>query len=74
VLAETTNASVREYAPEDYVDAFVSQGFTVSVKKFSFDGFAPAPPRNSPYYPTLLDVLTYAADDKLLFRVAKPQR
>ena len=54
VLAETSNAPVQEYAPEDYVDAFASQGFSVSVKKFGFDGFVPAP-KDSPYYPKFLD-------------------
>jgi hypothetical protein len=71
VLAETSTAQVQEYSPEDYVRAFAAQGFAVSVMKFGYDGFVPMP-TNEKYYPRLLDALTYAAEDKLLFQMVKP--
>lgn len=70
VLAETSTARVQEYSPEDFVNTFAAEGFAVSVRKFGYDGFVPMP-RNEKYYPRLLDALTYAADNKLLFRMAK---
>jgi SAM-dependent methyltransferase len=73
VIAETSNAPVQDRAPEDYVDAFAAKGFSVSVKKFGFDGFVPIV-SGSPYYPKVVDALIYPADDKLLFRFAKPRK
>jgi hypothetical protein len=73
VIAQTSNAPVQDYAPEDYLDEFAAQGFTVSVKKFGFDDFVPIPP-GSRYYPKIIDALVYSADDKLVFRAVKPPR
>jgi SAM-dependent methyltransferase len=73
VIADTSNAPVQDYAPEDYRDAFAAQGFSVSVRKFGFDGFVPVA-AGSPYYPKIVDALIYAADDRLLFRFVKPRK
>jgi len=73
VLADTSNAPVQDYAPEDFLEAFISQGFSVSVRKFGFNEFVPVT-SGSRYYPKIIDAVVYPADDKLVFRVAKPQR
>ena len=73
VLAETSNAPVQDYSPEDYVNAFVSRGFSVSCKKFGYDDFVSVSKDNR-YYPKVIDALIYAAEDKLLFRMVKPRQ
>jgi SAM-dependent methyltransferase len=71
IIAETSNAPVQDYAPEDYVNAFAAQGFSVSVKKFGYDDFVPLG-NGSRYYPKVMDAIIYPAEDKLLFRMVKP--
>jgi SAM-dependent methyltransferase len=71
LIAGITNAPVQDRSPDDYAAAFLAAGFSVSLKKFGFDGFVPAP-KDPRYYPRLIDALTYGADDKLLFRLVKP--
>jgi SAM-dependent methyltransferase len=71
MLAETSNAPVHDYSPDDYIDAFVSQGFAVSLKRFGFDDFVPAT-KDRRSYPKIIDALAYPAEDKLLFRIANP--
>lgn len=71
LLAATSNAPVQDHAPEDYVAAFCDAGFKVSLRRFGFDGFVPAPKDRS-FYPQVLDALTYASEHKLLFRFESP--
>jgi len=71
LIAETTNAPVQDRSPDDYAAAFTAAGFSVSLKKFGFDGFVPAA-KDPRYYPRLIDAVTYGAEDKLLFRLVKP--
>jgi SAM-dependent methyltransferase len=69
-IAQTTNAPVQDRAPDDYAAAFAKAGFQVSVRRFGYDGFIPAPKDRS-YYPKLMDAVDYAAEYKLLFRFVK---
>ncbi len=71
VIAESTNAPVQDRSPDDYAAAFMAVGFDVAVRRFSYDGFVPAP-RDRRYYPKLMDAVDYAAEHKLLFRLVKP--
>ena len=71
LLVEITNAPVHDYSPEDYIKAFANQGLSVSFKKFGYNGFVPTP-TDARYYPKAIDAVIYPADDKLLFRIAKP--
>lgn len=68
-IAGISNAPVQDRAPDDYAAAFIAAGFDVSVRRFGYDGFVPATP--SGYYPRLADAIRYAAEDKLLFRIAR---
>jgi SAM-dependent methyltransferase len=69
-ISRTTNAHVQDRSPDDYAAAFAQVGFDVSVRRFGYGGFVPAPKDRS-YYPTLLDAIDYAAVHKLLFRLEK---
>jgi SAM-dependent methyltransferase len=69
-ISKTTNAPVQDRAPDDYSAAFAAAGFPVSVRRFGYDGFVPAPKDRS-YYPRLMDAVDYAAEHKLLFRFMK---
>lgn len=69
-ISETTNAAVQDRAPDDYASAFRDAGFGVSVRRFRYDGFVPAP-KDRLYYPRLMDAVDYAAEHKLLFRLVK---
>jgi SAM-dependent methyltransferase len=69
-IAKTTNAPVQDRSPDDYAAAFANAGFHVSVRRFGYDGFIPAPKDRS-YYPRLMDAVDYAAEHKLLFRFSK---
>ena len=70
LIARSSNAPVHDRSPEDYVEAFARAGFKISVKRFGYDGFVPAP-KDRAYYPRLLDALAYPAEHKLLFRLEK---
>jgi len=70
LLAAESNAPVQDYRPQDYVDAFAAAGLQVSVKRFGFDDFVPAT-KSREYYPSILDAICYAAEDKLIFRCEK---
>ena len=69
-IGESTNAPVQDRAPDDYAAAFASAGFDVSVRRFGYDGFVPAP-KDRRYYPKLMDAVDYPAQHKLLFRFVK---
>jgi SAM-dependent methyltransferase len=71
VLAEATNTMVVDRAPDDFAAAFMAADFAVSVRRFGYDGFVTVRTGNR-YHPRLIDALTYAADDKLLFRFERP--
>jgi hypothetical protein len=43
VLAETSNGPVQQYSPDDFINTFISRGFSVSFKKFGYDDLVPAP-------------------------------
>jgi SAM-dependent methyltransferase len=70
LIGDTTNAPVQDRSPDDYAAAFRAAGFQVSVRRFGYDGFVPAPVDRS-YYPTLADAIDYQAKHKLLFRLVK---
>lgn len=70
LIGGSSNAPVQDYAPEDFIAAFVAAGFTVSVKFFGYDGFVSGT-KDRKYYPSVMDALTYPARDKLLFRMEK---
>jgi SAM-dependent methyltransferase len=70
VIGGSTNAPVQDRSPDDYANAFSNVGFDVSVRRFNYDGFVPAP-KDRRYYSTLLDAVDYAARDKLMFRLVK---
>jgi SAM-dependent methyltransferase len=70
VIAETSSAPVQDYAPEDFIAAFTDAGLAVGVRRFGYDGFVPAN-KDRRYYPTIIDALNYAAEDKLVFRVTR---
>lgn len=70
LIGETSNAPVQNHAPQDFIDAFCAAGFTVSVKRFGFDGFVSGT-KDRRYYPTILDAIAYPQDHKLLFRLEK---
>lgn len=70
LLATESNAPVQDYAPQDFIDAFAAAGLEVSLKRFGFDGFVSAT-KSRAYYPSILDALRYAAEDKLVFRCEK---
>ncbi len=69
-IAGLSNAPVQDRAPDDYASAFIAAGFEVSVRRFGYDGFVSAAP--SGYYPHIADAIRYAADDKLMFRIVRP--
>lgn len=69
-IAGLSNAPVQDRAPDDYANAFIAAGFEVSVRRFGYDGFVPA--ATSAYYPCIADAIRYAADDKLMFRIVRP--
>jgi SAM-dependent methyltransferase len=70
LIGAASNAPVQNYAPQDFLEAFVSAGFDVSVKRFGFDGFIPASKDRS-YYPSILDAIAYPSEHKLMFRLEK---
>lgn len=72
LIPMTSNAPVQDHAPEDFVAAFAAAGLDVSVKRFGYTGYLPAP-RNAEYYPAIGDQLDYYARDKLIFRCEKRQ-
>ncbi|MDF1791526.1 MAG: class I SAM-dependent methyltransferase [Thalassobaculaceae bacterium] len=65
-----SNAPLQDRSPDDYVETFHDAGFSVSVKRFGYDGFVAAP-RDPRYYPSILDAIRYPGEDKLLFRLEK---
>ena len=71
LIAATSNAPVQDRSPDDYASAFLAAGLSVSVRRFGYDGFVPAD-KDRRYYPRLVDAIAYAAEDKLIFRCARP--
>ena len=71
VISETTSAPIHDRSPDDYAAAFAAAGFAVSVRRFGYSYFVPAP-RDPRYYPKLMDAVDYVTAHKLLFRFAKP--
>jgi len=70
LIGDTTNAPVQDRSPDEYAAVFSAAGFKVSVRRFGYDNFVPAPADRS-YYPTLTDAIDYQAKHKLLFRLVK---
>jgi SAM-dependent methyltransferase len=70
VIGNSTHAPVQDRSPDDYANAFARAGFDVSVRRFGYHGFVPAP-KDRRYYSTLLEAVDYAARDKLMFRLAR---
>jgi SAM-dependent methyltransferase len=70
VISESSNAPVHDRTPEEYAAALKAAGFTVSVRRFGYSGFVPVP-KDSSYYPRLIDAVDYASEHKLLFRAVK---
>jgi SAM-dependent methyltransferase len=68
-IAETTNLPVQDLSLENCAAAFHAQGFDVAARKFGYDGFC-AIDEHGDHYTTVLERLTYAADVKVLFRMA----
>ncbi|WGF88657.1 class I SAM-dependent methyltransferase [Marinivivus vitaminiproducens] len=71
LIAATSNAPVQDHAPDDFIQAFAGAGLEVSFRQFGYKGFVPAV-RHREYYPDPIDAIRYADQDKLLFRLVKP--
>lgn len=70
-LPQITNAPVQDYSIEDIVAAFRDAGLVVTFRRFGYDGFVGLP-RDPRYYPRLIDAVTYHAEHKMVFRLARP--
>lgn len=70
VIASNSSTRVPSYSPDDYIDAFASNGFKVMLRRFGFNDFVP-PPVNRKFHPGIMDALTYNAEEKILFRFSK---
>jgi SAM-dependent methyltransferase len=70
VIASNSSTRVPSYSPDDYIDAFASAGFKVTLRRFGFNDFVP-PPVNRGFHPGIMDALTYNAEEKILFRFSK---
>ncbi|RZS74129.1 methyltransferase family protein [Phyllobacterium myrsinacearum] len=70
VISSNSSSRVLSYSPDDYIDAFASQGFKVTLRRFGFNDFVP-PPVNRKFHPSIMDALTYNSEEKILFRFCK---
>jgi SAM-dependent methyltransferase len=70
VIASNSSTRVPSYSPDDYIDAFASNGFKVALRRFGFNDFVP-PPINRKFHPGIMDALTYNAEEKILFRFSR---
>lgn len=72
VVSEYSNVPVPDYSLDDYAAAFFKAGFKVTAQRYKLEGFVRIREEKT-YFPGVLDYLDYFGDQKIIFRLEKPE-